>query len=550
MNFLADLEQRIDSVAAFAAVDVADVARQSDEVVVRLVELGVMLARAGERLQTIAAGVAASRSTRAAGHGGLAQARGYRNAVALLQEVSGSSRADAAKHVRVGESLLQTAAAAESPGATGSGDGPAPGEAFGLVGGADGGEGSDRVGGDGADGSGLPGVGGAADGAGGAGEVGGAGGAGEVGGAGDAGPVSGTARELPWHAPVDAALLDGRATAAQADAILRGLGEPPVEPGERRPSSAAIEAWRVAGEQLLDETAIRTVEDLGAAARQMRDRLDPAGAEARYLARHEARSFRMWTDPDGIHHAKLRFDDHGAAWMRAMVDSALRPRRGGPRFVDAAEADKARAMVDDPRSNEQLAYDLVIDVLQAGATADAEKVFGARQPGVRLVVVKDELNARDASGRPAGVGHLEDGGETVPAAAVEQAICGAGAVPVTVDSCGNPLDVGREQRLFTPRQRIALAVRDGGCLWPGCVMRASYCEAHHIDEWAAHEGRTDVERGVLLCRYHHMNLHHRGYRIRRDGTGPLMLHPPDGPGTELRPQSPLRWRWGPPTRAA
>ena len=47
------------------------------------------------------------------------------------------------------------------------------------------------------------------------------------------------------------------------------------------------------------------------------------------------------------------------------------------------------------------------------------------------------------------------------AAAVEQAICGAGAVPVTVDSCGNPLDVGREQRLFTARQRIALAVRDG-----------------------------------------------------------------------------------------
>ncbi|GAB2517450.1 hypothetical protein GCM10027064_13910 [Microbacterium petrolearium] len=529
MNFLTDLEQRIDAVAALAAIDVADAARQSDEVVVRLAELGAELMRVGERLQTIAAGVAASRSTRDAGHGGLAQARGHRNAVALLQEVSGSSRADAAKRVRVGESLLQTAAAddprlASAVGSAGAGDAGAAGSAGAAgAGSAGAGAGEPGVFGDGAEGPG--------------------GSAGE-------GGSAGAGMELPWHAPVDAALLGGRVTTAQADAILRGLGEPPVEPGADGATAGTIEAWRVAAEQLLDEAAIRTVEDLAAAGRQMRDRLDPSGAQARYLARHEARSFRMWTDGDGIHHAKLRFDDHGGAWMRAMMDSALRPRRGGPRFVDAAEAEKARALVDDPRSNEQLAYDLLIDVLQAGATAEAEKVFGARQPGVRLVVVKDELAARDASGRPAGVGHLEDGGETVPAAAVEQAICSAGTVPVTVDSCGKPLDVGREQRLFTPRQRIALAVRDGGCLWPGCVMRASYCEAHHIDEWAAHEGRTDVERGVLLCRYHHMNLHHRGYRIRRDGTGPLMLHPPDGPGIELRPQSPLRWRWGPPTRAA
>ncbi|MBY0689422.1 HNH endonuclease signature motif containing protein [Microbacterium marinilacus] len=145
-----------------------------------------------------------------------------------------------------------------------------------------------------------------------------------------------------------------------------------------------------------------------------------------------------------------------------------------------------------------------------------------------------------------GVGHLEDGGDTLPAAAVAQAVCGVGTVDVTVDSCGNPLDVGREHRLFTPRQRIALAVRDGGCVWPRCTMPASYGEAHHIDEWAAHGGRTDVDRGVLLCRYHHMSLHHRGYRIRRDGTGPLMLHPPEGPPVELRSRSPLRWRWEPP----
>lgn len=477
MDFLDELQQRVDAIASFAAVGVDSVAALSNEDVVRFTGLGAALVKAGQRMQPIGAGVVAARSPREAGHGGLAQARGYRNAVELVQELSGSSRAEAVRHVRLGEALIEAAPS-----------GAVADPAVGVDPARD--------------------------------------------------------RAVPWHEPVDEAVLHGRATTAQADAILRGLGAPPVEPRADAPDRDALdrdatEAWRLAAEQLLEEVAVRTVEDLAAVARQIRNRLDPTGAEARYLARHEARSFRMWTDADGVRHARIRYDDDGAAWVQAMIDAALRPRRGGPRFVDAAEADRARQLADDPRTNEQLAYDLLMGVLRAGAIADAEKVFGARQPGVRIVVVKDDP-----------VGHLEDGGDAVPATAVEHAICTSGTVEVTVDSCGNPLDVGREQRLFTPKQRLALAVRDGGCVWPGCTMPASYCEAHHIDEWAAHGGRTDVDRGVLLCRYHHMSLHHRGHRIRRDGTGPLMLHPPDDPPRELRSKSPLRWLWAPPPRAA
>lgn len=311
----------------------------------RLMSLGSALVKAGERLQTIAAGVAASRSTRDAGHSGLAQSRGHRNAVSFLQELSGPSRASAAKQVRLGESLLE----AVSVGGTDSSV-----EATTSAGGLD-------------------------DGA-------GAGGKGATPGEGGTGAVA-----APWHAPVDAALLAGGVTTAQADAILRGLVEPPVEEGESAPRTDAVEAWRLASEQLVEEAPERTVEDLAAVARQIRDGLDPVGAEARYLARHEARSFRMWTDSAGVHHARIRFDDRGAAWVRSVIDVALRPRRGGPRFVDSEEARKAQELVDDPRTNDQLTYDLVLDVLRSGATADAEKVFGARQPGVRVIVVKDDL---------------------------------------------------------------------------------------------------------------------------------------------------------------
>ena len=73
-------------------------------------------------------------------------------------------------------------------------------------------------------------------------------------------------------------------------------------------------------------------------------------------------------------------------------------------------------------------------------------------------------------------------------------------------------------------------------------------EAHHIDPWA-HGGSTDCDRGILLCRYHHLSLHNNGWRITRDGKGPFLLHPPPHLGTEpvlLRSRSPLRWLWDPP----
>ena len=45
-------------------------------------------------------------------------------------------------------------------------------------------------------------------------------------------------------------------------------------------------------------------------------------------------------------------------------------------------------------------------------------------------------------------------------ASVERLAC-CGSVAEIVVHGDQPLDVGREQRLYTPRQRIALAARDG-----------------------------------------------------------------------------------------
>lgn len=359
----------------------------------------------------------------------------------------------------------------------------------------------------------------------------------------------GWASPRSWRTVLRDALLAGEITSAQHDVVLRGLGDPPSgDEGVRRSDA---DAWTAAATRLVRESAARTVEDLAQAARCIRDLLDPAGAERRFDERHAARSFRIWRDQDGVQRGSFRFDDEGAAWTVAVLDAALRPRRGGPRFVDPAEKAEAEHLIADPRTNEQLQYDLIIDLLRAGTLADSTIVFGTRQAGVRVVVTADAIDSA-RQGRP-GVAVLEDTHQAVPTAFAVRHACGTGVAECTLDRDGNPLYQGREARLFTPKQGVALTIRDGGCRWIGCDRPASYGEAHHIDEYA-HGGKTDIDRGILLCRFHHMELHHGGWRITRDRLDDFVLHPPPGRGSPipLRPPVERRYAWGdlrpPPTR--
>ncbi|GAA3623075.1 HNH endonuclease signature motif containing protein [Microbacterium awajiense] len=503
MSFIADVYEALEALVAVKGLDVeagalpTAVAALSDSEVEQLLSCAADLRRCVDRVSVIAAGVVASRSARERGDGGMAAVRGHRSPVGMIQAITGGSAADARRAVSVGASLLDEDGAGSSRSGVGTSDAATP-----DAGGSDAG----------GSGAGMP-----------------------------------VAPALPpvWHAPLRAALLGGGISSDQHDAIRRGLGEPPAIDGDT--SAAAVEVWSIAAEQLMGEACALPVEELAKRARTVRDQLDPAGAEQRFAARFEKRSHRKWTDPDGTHHSHIIYDDEGFAAVCALEDAALRPRRGGPRFVSAEEQAAAAALVDDPRSNEQLSYDLLMSVIRAGMLATASDVFGAKQPGVRLVVVADGTGPRDAFGRMLATGHTEDRGLALPGSVIDRAICDTGTREIGIDTRGNPLYVGREQRLFTPKQRIALATRDGGCLIPGCTTPASYCEAHHCDEWTAHHGRTDIDRGVLLCRFHHLQLHHRGWKINRDTSGRFLLdRRGDGPPVELQSKSAARWAWNPP----
>ncbi|MGG7380223.1 HNH endonuclease signature motif containing protein, partial [Escherichia coli] len=63
----------------------------------------------------------------------------------------------------------------------------------------------------------------------------------------------------------------------------------------------------------------------------------------------------------------------------------------------------------------------------------------------------------------------------------------------------------------TKAQRIALALRDGGCTAEGCDRPAGWCHAHH-DIPFSQGGPTNLEHGRLLCARHHTLIHHRDYQ--------------------------------------
>lgn len=72
-------------------------------------------------------------------------------------------------------------------------------------------------------------------------------------------------------------------------------------------------------------------------------------------------------------------------------------------------------------------------------------------------------------------------------------ILAAGLIhPPEMPGSGDPLRMGRTLRYANRHMRRALLLRDGGCIFPGCDRPASWCDAHHVDEWD--DGcPTDVE---------------------------------------------------------
>ncbi|WP_341230923.1 HNH endonuclease signature motif containing protein [Nocardioides salarius] len=116
-----------------------------------------------------------------------------------------------------------------------------------------------------------------------------------------------------------------------------------------------------------------------------------------------------------------------------------------------------------------------------------------------------------------------DTGDRISAATARRLACEAGVVPVVLGGKSQPLDVGRAKRYFTSGQRIAMGIRDGGCTAKGCDAPPAMCHAHHDDPWSCH-GHTDLDRGRLLCPFHHRRIHDPEYEVDVGADNQVTFH--------------------------
>lgn len=332
---------------------------------------------------------------------------------------------------------------------------------------------------------------------------------------------------VPWDAPITAAVSTGRLSVDCAGALRRGLGTP--TPQVNIVTLRELAAWMVG--EASDVSADRAYK----AARLQRDLIDSAGVKARQNELYERGGFRLYAKSNGMYGFAGEADPESAAVLSAALDPLTSPRRGGPRFVDQTDQARAQAILDDPRTTDRITLDGLVELVKIGAstmqqdsrhTVTRQKMYGRMRPVVTIIVKAETLETGS------GFGVLESDQTSLSPESIAAAVCSGDTIDVTISADGTPLDLGRTKRLYDQRQRVALAARDGGCLWPGCTRPPAFTEAHHTKQWKRDLGRTNLDDGVLLCRFHHMQLHNNHWEIQRqpgpDDTNAFWLYPPPG----------------------
>jgi hypothetical protein len=271
-----------------------------------------------------------------------------------------------------------------------------------------------------------------------------------------------------------------------------------------------------------------------------RTALDPDGSKPRLERIRAKRRFVIGHENlDGLTPFSGLAEPLFAATLRAAIADRTAPSRR-PRFLSSDDlpegVDTIDDIADDPRSRDQRSYDVLVGLLTAGIRSDSATSGPLHSTATVTVVVRASDLATEN-----GPAWLDDIREPISAALAAEIGCDSGVTLIGVGDKGQPLWMGRRERYFTAAQRKALALRDGGCVWPGCKAPPSWCHAHHVIPWQQ-DGPTDIDNGVLLCSFHHHLLHQGDYRMRMVDGLPQLLEPRwMDPNQQWRPVGRPRW---------
>jgi len=244
---------------------------------------------------------------------------------------------------------------------------------------------------------------------------------------------------------------------------------------------------------LLEVARAGTPEDVSGAVRQWRDALDADldrdGADRETIAdaQWDRRAVDYAKSIDGIGLGTITLEPEGADVFNRALKRAYE------------ELHRAH----DPRTPAQQRADALVEIAR---TYLAGKPSRANLPNV--LVLTDAPTLR---GDAVGECRLADGTRISPDTA-RRIACDANIQELVLDATGVPLALGRSTRTFTADQFRAMVARDGGCRC--CGASPEHCDAHHHTEWNDH-GPTDIDNGMLLCRYGcHRGIHEGHWNVQ------------------------------------
>jgi hypothetical protein len=234
-------------------------------------------------------------------------------------------------------------------------------------------------------------------------------------------------------------------------------------------------------------------------------------ADEVFLRQHQMRSVKRFTDRDGMWslHARLTPDDG------AKVDAVLSAHHEA---LWRHDKDSGRTQHRAPQQR----------LADAFVTMADQSTSGPAGPGPRatlnIVIPHTWLaEATDTCG-------MTTNGTTLTAQTLRRLACDAHILPTVLGGPSEILDVGRALRTATPAQRRGLEARDRGCF--NCGAPAARCHVHHIDEWSADHGCTNIDMLVLACHDCHILIHEAGHTAIRRPDGRWTLSPSRGSTTE------------------
>ena len=320
------------------------------------------------------------------------------------------------------------------------------------------------------------------------------------------------ASKLEQHDLLATGMAAGRVNPAQARAIMAALDRLPVtgEFADSPEQRVHAEAHLV---ELADHHDAKTLAVLG---RRIFEVVAPDLAETfegRALEAEEAKAarrtrFTMWEDDEGTTHGRFRIPTRHGQMLRKMLLAITSPARTTA-GASSAEPDLP-APVRDGHAFTELIESVTSDQLPRTGGCGA------------TVVVTMTLEQLLADLDAAGVCTLDSGGR-ISASEARRLACSAGIIPMVLGGKSQVLDVGRKRRLHTEGMRVAMGVRDGGCIAEHCETPPGLCHAHHDVPWSM-GGRTDVQTGRLLCPHHHRRVHDPRYQATRLANGQIQFH--------------------------